>query len=134
MEQPSRADRYGSLMVDVINILLLALLLMYSPSHLIKFTAVFIPVVYFPILHTLLSRSIGDMVFKLKVVDNQGNRIGFRLALKRFFYVLKSSIFAALFTNLLFMLLMLFSGTIKDISEVSFDYEGESGTYLIKAS
>lgn len=134
MEQPSRADRYGSLMVDLINILIIIILLMSSPSYLVKFTAIFIPVVYFPLLHTLLSRTIGDIVFKLKVVDQQGNKIGFRLALNRLSCVFKYSIFAALFTNLLFMFIMLFSGTVKDIREVSFDYEGESETYLVKAS
>ena len=134
MEQPSRADRYGSLMVDFITILIITILLMNSPSYLVKFIAIFIPLVYFPILHTLWSRSIGDIVFKLKVVDQQGNKIGFRLALNRFSCVFKYSIFAALFTNLLFMFLMLVSGTIKDIREVSFDYEGESETYLVKVS
>ena len=93
-----------------------------SPSYLVKFTAIFVPVVYFPILHTLWSRTIGDIVFKLKVVDQQGNNIGFRLALNRFSCVFKYSIFAALFTNLLFMFLMLVSGTVKDIREVSFDF------------
>lgn len=133
MEQPSRVDRYGSLIVDFINnILIITLLLMNSPSYLVKFIAIFIPVVYYPILHTLWSRSIGDIVFKLKVVDQQGNKIGFRLALNRFSCVFKYSILILLFTNLLFIIF--FSGTGKEIREVSFDYEGESKTYLVKAS
>lgn len=64
MEQPSMVDRYKSLMVDFIIILEITILLMHSPSYLIKFIAIFIPLVYFPILHTLLSRSIGDIVVK----------------------------------------------------------------------
>lgn len=134
MEQPSMVDRYKSLMVDFIIILEITILLMHSPSYLVKFIAIFIPLVYFPILHTLLSRSIGDIVSKLKVVDQQGNKIGFWLALNRFFWVFKYSIFALLFSNLLFMFFILFPGTLKNITEVSFDYEGESKTYLVKTS
>lgn len=134
MEQPSMVDRYKSLMVDFIIILEITILLMHSPSYLVKFIAIFIPLVYFPILHTLLSRSIGDIVSKLKVVYQQGNKIGFWLALNRFFWVFKCSIFALLFSNLLFMFFILFPGTLKNITEVSFDYEGESKTYLVKTS
>lgn len=131
MKQPSMIDRYKALMVDFIIILEITILLIYSPSYPVKFMAIFIPLVYFPILHTLLSRSIGDIVFNLKVVDQQGNKIGFRLALNRFFWVFKGSIFALLFSNLFFMFLLFFTGTFR---EVSFDYEGESKTYLVKTS
>lgn len=134
MEQPSNVDRYGALVVDVISILIITVLLLNSSSYLANFIGIFIPVVYFPILHTLLSRSIGDMVFNLKLVDQQGNKIGFRLTLNRFICVFKYSIFAAIFTNLFLMFIMLFTGAIKDIRDVSFDYEDESGTYLVKAS
>ena len=133
MEQPSMAERYGSLVVDFVTILIIMVLLVTSSSYLVKFLALFIPVIYFPVLHTLLSRSIGDLVFKLKIVDQQGDKIGLRLALDRFKCVFKYSIFSMLFTNLLFLFFMFFSGTVKDIREVSFDYEGESQTYLVKA-
>ncbi len=131
MEQPSRLDRYKSLTIDFIIIFEITILLMHSPSYMIKFVAILIPLVYFLILHTLLSRSIGDIVFKLKIVDQQGNKIGFRLALKRFLGVLKFSIFALLLTNLLFLFYFLSSRRFKDIPQV-LDYEEESQTYLAK--
>ena len=133
MEQPSRVDRYKSLTIDFIIILEITILLMHSPSYLVKFVAILIPLVYFPILHTLLSRSIGDIVFNLKIVDQQGNKIGFRLALNRFLGVFKCSVFALLLTNLLFLFYFLSSRTFKDIPEV-LDYEEESKTYLAKIS
>lgn len=133
MEQPSRVDRNKSLVIDFIIIAEITILLMHSPSYLIKFVAILTPLVYFPLLHTLLSRSIGDIVFKLKVVDQQGNKIGFRLALTRFLGVFKFSVFALLLTNLLFLFYFLSSRTFKDIPEV-LDYEEESKTYLAKTS
>lgn len=133
MGQPSRVDKNGSLIIDLItNGLIIIVLFMNSQSSLIRFIAIFIPVIYYPCLHTLFSRSIGDIIFNLKVVDQQGNKIGFRLALKRFFCVLKYSIFVLLFTNLLF--LIFFSNTDKDIGKAAFDFEEECKTYLVKAS
>jgi len=124
-------DRYKSLFIDFILILEITILLMHSPSYFVKFIAIFIPLVYFPILHTLLSRSIGDIVSKLKIVDQQGNKIGFRQALDRFINIFKSSMFALLLSNLLFMFFFLFSGTLRDTKGL-FDYETESKTYLVK--
>ncbi len=132
MEQASKADRYKSLMVDCVIILEIAILLMINPFYPVKFIALVIPVLYFPLLHALLSRSIGDLVFKLKIVDRQGNKIGYRLALNRFIWVLKCSAFASIFTNLLFMFLIFFSDALNNMRDVSFDYEGESGTFLVK--
>lgn len=63
MEQSSRVDRYNSLVIDFIIILEITILLMHSPSYLVKFVAILTPLIYFPILHTLLSRSLGDIVF-----------------------------------------------------------------------
>jgi uncharacterized RDD family membrane protein YckC len=132
MEQPSRVDKYGSLIIDFItNILIITLIFMNSQSNLVKFIAILIPLVYYPILHTIFSRSIGDIVFSLKIVDQRGNKIGYRLALERFICVIKYSFFILLFTNILF--LFFFSRTGTDIREVSTDFEGESKTYLVKA-
>lgn len=130
MEQPSRVHRFGSLLVDFITIFIIILLLANSPSYPVKLIAIFIPLVYFPILHAILSRSIGDMVFELKVVDQQGNNIGFRLALNRFFSAFKYSIFSLILSNLFVMFYFFFSGNLK---EISFDYEEESQTYLVKS-
>lgn len=132
MKRPSMLERYGSLSVDVINILIITLLLLNSSSSLVKFIAIFVPVVYFPFLHTLLSRSIGDIVFQLKIVDQEGNKISFRLAQDRFICVFKFSIISIIFSNLLFIFLALFTGTFKNITDAFFDYENESKTYLVK--
>lgn len=133
MEQPSRIDRNGSLIIDFITAaLMIILLLNTSRSYLAIIIAILIPVIYYPCFHTLFSRSIGDMVFNLKVVDQGGHKIGFRLALKRFFCVLKYSIFVLLLTNLLFFIY--FSRSEKDIRDTSFDFEAESKTYLVKTN
>jgi uncharacterized RDD family membrane protein YckC len=133
MNQPSKLDRYGSLIVDLTsNILIITILLVNFQSYLVKFIAIFIPVIYYPILHTLWSRSIGDLVFNLKVVNQQGNKIDFRLARKRFFCIIKYSIVVLLYTNLLMIVFLFRNG--QNIREVSLDFEGESQTYLVKAS
>ncbi|TGE31085.1 RDD family protein [Desulfosporosinus sp. Sb-LF] len=131
MEQPSRVYRLGSLVVDFTTIFIIILLLANSVSYPTKIIAIFIPLVYFPILHTILSRTIGDMVLDLKVVDQQGNNIGFRLAINRFFSAFKYSIFSLILSNLLVMFYFFFSG---DLKEISFDYEEESQTYLVSRS
>lgn len=124
-------ERNGSLIIDLItNILIITLIFINTSSNLVKFIAVLIPVVYYPVLHTIFSRSVGDIVFGLKIVDPQGNVIGFRSALKRYFCVFKYSAFILMFTNLLFLLFFFRTGN--DIREVSTDFEGESKTYLVK--
>jgi uncharacterized RDD family membrane protein YckC len=131
MEQPSRVYRLGSLVVDFTTIFIIILLLansVYYPANLI---AIFIPLIYFPILHTILSRTIGDMVLDLKVVDQQGNNLGFKLAMNRFISAFKYSIFSLILSNLLVMFYFFISGDLKDIS---FDYEEESQTYLVSRS
>lgn len=131
MNQPSKADRYKSLIVDFLIILILMFLLITKASFQAKFYAIFIPLVYFPILHALMSRSIGDIIFNLKIVDQKGNKIGFRLALNRFFWVVKYFLFSLFLTNILFLFFMFSQGNQRNLSV---DYEGESGTYLVKAS
>lgn len=129
MQQPSRVNRFSAILVDFITMFIIILLLGDSPSYPVKFIAVSIPLVYFPILHTILSRSIGDMDFELKVVDQQGNNVGFRISLRRFFCAFKYSIFSLILSNLLVMFYFFSSGNLK---EISFDYEEESQTYLVK--
>lgn len=131
MEQPPKADRYKSLLVDFIIILILMFLLITKASFQLKFYASFIPLVYFPILHTLMSRSIGDIIFNLKIVDQQGNKIGFQQAFNRFFWVVKYFLFSLFLTNILFLFFIFSQGQKRDLSV---DYEGESGTYLVKGS
>lgn len=133
MEQPSRVDRYGSLVIDLItNALMIIFFFMYPPFSLVKYIAIFIPVVYYPILHIICSRSIGDIVFGLKIVDQHGNRISYKLALDRFFCVLKYSCLLLIFTNLLFISFFLRTG--RDIRDFSLDFQRESKTYLVKAN
>lgn len=132
MTQPSRIEKSGALIIDLIsNVFIVTAIFINSQSSLIRFIAIFIPIIYYPCLHTLFSRSIGDTVFNLKVVDRQGKKIGLELALKRFSCVLKYSLFILLLTNILFVIC--FSRTTKDIREISYNFEDESKTYLIKA-
>lgn len=131
MEQPSRVYRLGSLVVDFTTIFIMILLLANSVSYPANLIAIFIPLVYFPILHTILSRTIGDMVLDLKVVDQQGNNLGFKLAMNRFISAFKYSIFSLILSNLLVMFYFFISG---DLKEISFDYEEESQTFLVSRS
>lgn len=131
MEQPSRVYRLGSLVVDYTTIFIMILLLANSVSYPANLIVIFIPLVYFPILHTILSRTIGDMVLDLKVVDQQGNNLGFKLAMNRYISAFKYSIFSLILSNLLVMFYFFISG---DLKEISFDYEEESQTYLVSRS
>lgn len=133
MNIPPNKIRAFTLITDTLIIGLLSYLyLTHSKNALALIIWLFFIFAYFPIFHWIFSRTPGDLVWGLKVVNREGKRPGFWPAIDRFFGVFaKLYILSLALDSLIFLLTLFGSGTLKDVVNEPLDYEKESKTFLV---
>lgn len=87
LRKAKEKERFFSRLLDIVLIALVFGMFFHFKFE-VEYPTVFtilVVIIYFPIVHSIFSRSIGDFLMGLKIVDKNGHKITPSLAIMRFF-------------------------------------------------